>query len=66
MVTSAGACTSRRPYDASCFLSPAAPGVPAGKVVAQPDDAAKSFIRVSGNVFVDDACREFLYTGWNG
>lgn len=40
--------------------------MPAGKEVAQPDDAAKSFIRVSGNVFVDDSCREFLYTGWNG
>lgn len=42
------------------------PIAPAGKQPAQPDAAANSFIRVSGNTFVDNDCREFFYTGWNG
>lgn len=40
----------------------AAPSISAA--AAQPT-ANTSIIRASGRRFVDDACREFLYTGWN-
>ena len=38
----------------------AVPGIPVGQAYLP-----KGIIRVSGKTFVDDACREYTFSGWN-